>query len=81
MKCNAIKQMSGVIKTDPLSRHRPPEGWSYVVEELGAQGKRGKGGGKRFVSLPDGTHRPLNDLEKEFLRRETSKPRRRLTPR
>jgi hypothetical protein len=51
-----------------------------VIEELGEEGKRGKRGGRRFVSEPDGTHRGLNDIEKEFLKRESGRPRRRLTP-
>ena len=51
------------------------------MEELGEEGKRGKRGGRRFVAEPDGTHRGLNELEKEFLKRESLIPRRRLTPR
>ncbi|BFI32347.1 hypothetical protein MPTK2_4g05070 [Marchantia polymorpha subsp. ruderalis] len=73
-------QISGVIKTDKLSRVRPAEGWSYLVEELGEAGKRGRRGGRRFVAQADGSHRGLNDIEKMFLKRETVRPRRRLTP-
>ncbi|KAG0584093.1 hypothetical protein KC19_3G184500 [Ceratodon purpureus] len=73
------KQIAGMVKTNIISRRRPPGGWSYLVEELGEQGKRGKRGGKRFVAEPDGTRRGLNELEKEFLKRESLIPRRKLT--
>ena len=46
-----------------------------MIEELGKEGKRGKGGGKRFVAKADGTRRPLNDLEKLMMKRETPKRR------
>jgi hypothetical protein len=72
--------MSGVIKSDKEKRPRPEKGWSYLVEELGEEGKRGRRGGKRFIAQPDGSHRTLNDLEKLFLKRETVRPRRRLAP-
>lgn len=75
------KQIAGMINTDIISRRRPSVGWSYLVEELGEQGKRGKRGGKRFVSEPDGTRRGLNELEKEFLKRESLIPRRKMTAR
>ncbi|KAG0598286.1 hypothetical protein M758_12G061200 [Ceratodon purpureus] len=74
-------QIAGMVKTNIISRRRPPGGWSYLVEELGEQGKRGKRGGKRFVAEPDGTRRGLNDLEKEFLKRESLIPRRKMTAR
>lgn len=74
------KQIAGMFQTEVRSRRRPPGGWTYVIEELGEEGKRGKRGGRRFVSEPDGTHRGLNDIEKEFLKRESGRPRRRLTP-
>ncbi|CAM6109881.1 unnamed protein product [Calypogeia fissa] len=73
-------QMAGIIKTDNTSRQRPAGGWSYLVEELGEEGKRGRRGGRRFIAQPDGSHRGLNDLEKVFLKRESVRPRRRLTP-
>ncbi|XP_024361578.1 protein GAMETE CELL DEFECTIVE 1, mitochondrial [Physcomitrium patens] len=75
------KQIAGMIKTDIVSRRRPPGGWSYLVEELGEKGKRGKRGGKRFVAEPDGSRRGLNELEKEFLKRESLIPRRKMTAR
>ncbi|KAJ7295781.1 hypothetical protein O6H91_Y164400 [Diphasiastrum complanatum] len=71
------KKIAGLVKTHIMSRRRPADGWSYMVEELGLEGKRGKGGGHRFVVEPDGTKRKLNDLEKDFLRREKVRPRRR----
>ncbi|KAL3690870.1 hypothetical protein R1sor_004521 [Riccia sorocarpa] len=73
-------QIQGLIKNDKLSRTRPAGGWSYLIEELGEAGKRGRRGGRRFVAQPDGSHRGLNDIEKMFLKRETVRPRRRLTP-
>ena len=70
-------QIAGMIQTSIISRRRPPGGWSYLVEELGEKGKRGR----RFVAEPDGTRRGLNELEKEFLKRESLIPRRRITAR
>eukprot|EP00271_Cylindrocystis_brebissonii_P006867 TRINITY_DN19738_c0_g2_i1.p1 TRINITY_DN19738_c0_g2~~TRINITY_DN19738_c0_g2_i1.p1 ORF type:complete len:313 (+),score=48.56 TRINITY_DN19738_c0_g2_i1:137-1075(+) len=72
--------MNGEILVKKETRRRPAEGWSYLVEELGAEGKRGRGGGRRYVAQADGVRRGLNDLEKDFLRREASRPRRRLVP-
>lgn len=74
------KQMAGEVKSSKMERRRPPEGWSYLVEELGSAGVRGKGGGTKSVALPDGTRRRLTELEKDFLRRETRRPRRRTVP-
>eukprot|EP00850_Spirogloea_muscicola_P022395 SM000291S10873 [mRNA] locus=s291:38922:44914:- [translate_table: standard] len=71
------KQMEGVILTKRESRRRPPEGWSYLVEELGREHRRGLSGGKKFVALPDGSQRDLNELEKMYVKRETIIPRRR----
>lgn len=71
-------QIAGKVKCHKYSRRRPPEGWKFTIEELGPKGKRGRGGGRRFVGLPDGSRRPLNDLEKMFLKRETNRPRRKI---
>jgi hypothetical protein len=49
-----------------------------MVEKLGPQGRRGTGGGWKFISLPDGSSRPLNDMEKMYVKRETPKRRRRI---
>jgi hypothetical protein len=49
-----------------------------MVEKLGPQGRRGSGGGWKFISLPDGSSRPLNDTEKMYVKRETPKRRRRI---
>jgi hypothetical protein len=49
-----------------------------MVEKLGVQSKRGSGGGWKFASLPDGSSRPLNDMEKMYVKRETPKRRRRI---
>jgi hypothetical protein len=35
-------------------------------------------GGWKFISLPDGSSRPLNDMEKMYVKRETPKRRRRI---
>ncbi|GLJ08434.1 hypothetical protein SUGI_0088660 [Cryptomeria japonica] len=77
MNYNKAK-IAGKIKCHPYSRRRPNEGWKFTVEELGRKGKRGRGGGVKFVSLPDGSRRPLNELEKIFLKRETNRTRRKI---
>jgi len=58
------------------SRRRSSEGWKITVEKLGAKGKRGAGGGWKFMSLPDGSSRPLNEMEKVYVKRETPLRRR-----
>ncbi|CAD6236355.1 unnamed protein product [Miscanthus lutarioriparius] len=72
------KKVAGEVKCHKYSRRRPDNGWSYMVEKLGSQGKRGAGGGWKFMSLPDGSSRPLNDMEKMYVKRETPKRRRRI---
>lgn len=72
------EQIAGKVKCHKYSRRRPTEGWKFTIEELGPKGKRGRGGGRRFVGLPDGSRRPLNELEKMFLKRETNRPRRKI---
>lgn len=76
---NKLK-MDNQVKYHKYSRRRPSEGWNYTVEKLGPRGKRGNGGGWKFVSAPDGSTRPLNEYEKMFLRRETPRRRRRILP-
>ena len=71
----------GPVLASALQRRRPPEGWSYMVEELGEEGRRGVQGGKRFVVAPDGSQRTLTPLEKMFVEREKTLPRRRSIPR
>ena len=71
-------QVAGEVKCHKYSRRRPDDGWTYMVEKLGPQGKRGAGGGWKFISLPDGSSRPLNDMEKMYVKRETPKRRRRI---
>jgi hypothetical protein len=46
--------------------------------KAGHQGKRGAGGGWKFIGLSDGSNRPLNDMEKMHVKRETPKRRRRI---
>jgi hypothetical protein len=70
-------QMTGQVKCHKYSRRRSSQGWNFTVEKLGKKGKRGGGGGWKFVSLPDGSSRPLNDTEKIYVKRETPRRRRR----
>jgi len=72
------KKVAGEVKCHKYSRRRPDDGWTYMVEKLGPQGKRGAGGGWKFISLPDGSSRALNDMEKMYVKRETPKRRRRI---
>lgn len=79
MNFNKMK-MAGQVKCHKYSRRRPSQGWSITVEKMGKRGKRGNGGGWKFVSLPDGSTRPLNEMEKMFLKRETPRRRRKIFP-
>ncbi|KAG6485633.1 protein GAMETE CELL DEFECTIVE 1, mitochondrial-like [Zingiber officinale] len=72
------KKVAREVKCHKYSRRRPSSGWNFTVEKLGPRDKRGSGGGVRFVSLPDGSSRSLNDMEKMYLKRETPKFRRRI---
>lgn len=68
------------VKCHKHSRVRPALGWDFTVEKLGPRGKRGGGGGFKFVSVADGSTRPLNEFEKMFVRRETPRRRRKILP-
>lgn len=68
------------MKCHKYSRRRPSEGWSFTVEKMGPHDKRGSGGGWKFVSMPDGSSRSLNEMEKMYVKRETPKRRRRILP-
>ncbi|ESQ31700.1 hypothetical protein EUTSA_v10004417mg [Eutrema salsugineum] len=70
----------GEVKCHKYSRRRSSEGWKITVEKLGAKGKRGSGGGWKFVSLPDGSSRALNEVEKMYVKRETPRRRRKILP-
>jgi hypothetical protein len=70
-----LSQTNGEVLSKAEERKRPEGGWDFMVEELGKDGKRGKGGGRRFVAKADGARRPLNELEKLMMKREM--PRRR----
>ncbi|TXG56727.1 hypothetical protein EZV62_018040 [Acer yangbiense] len=72
--------MAGKVKSHRYSRRRPDDGWKFTVEKLGSRGKRGEGGGWKFVSLPDGSSRPLDEMEKMYVKRETPRHRRRILP-
>ncbi|TKY72678.1 Ribosomal protein S35 [Spatholobus suberectus] len=74
------KKMAGEVKCHKYSRRRPSDGWTFTVEKLGHRGKRGGGGGWKFASMPDGSSRPLNEMEKMYVRRETPRRRRRILP-
>ncbi|WJX23890.1 Translation initiation factor eIF-2B subunit gamma [Trifolium repens] len=74
------KKMAGEVKCHKYSRRRPEEGWTFTVEKMGSRGKRGGGGGWKFASMPDGSTRPLNEMEKMYVRRETPRRRRRILP-
>ncbi|XP_061368686.1 protein GAMETE CELL DEFECTIVE 1, mitochondrial [Gastrolobium bilobum] len=74
------KKMAGEVKCHRYSRRRPSDGWTFTVEKLGNRGKRGGGGGWKFASMPDGSTRPLNDMEKMYVKRETPRRRRRILP-
>lgn len=72
------KKFSGEVKWHRYSRRRPTDGWKITIEKLGQKGKRGAGGGWKFVSLADGSSRALNEMEKMYVKRETPKRRRRI---
>ena len=73
-------QMAGKVKCHKYSRRRSEEGWNIMVEKLGPRGKRGNGGGWKFMSMPDGSSRALNDMEKMYVRRETPRRPRKILP-
>ncbi|CAN8251902.1 unnamed protein product [Cochlearia groenlandica] len=73
-------KMRGEVKCHKNSRRRSSDGWKITIEKLGAKGKRGTGGGWKFVSLPDGSSRPLNEMEKMYVKRETPRRRRKILP-
>lgn len=75
-----VVQLAGEVKCHKYSRRRPSEGWNFTVEKMGPRGKRGGGGGWKFVSLPDGSSRPLNEMEKMYVKRETPRRRRKILP-
>ncbi|XP_010549280.1 PREDICTED: uncharacterized protein LOC104820518 [Tarenaya hassleriana] len=70
----------GEVKCHKYSRRRKADGWKIMVEKMGPRGKRGNGGGWKFVSLPDGSSRPLNEVEKMYVKRETPRRRRKILP-
>ncbi|XP_016900637.1 protein GAMETE CELL DEFECTIVE 1, mitochondrial [Cucumis melo] len=74
------KKVAGEVFCHKYSRRRAADGWKFTVEKMGPRGKRGSGGGWKFVSLPDGSSRPLNEMEKMYVRRETPRHRRKILP-
>lgn len=79
MNFNKMK-MRGEVKHHKYSRRRPNEGWNIMVEKLGPKGKRGNGGGWKFISVADGSSRPLNEKEKMYVKREKPRRRRKILP-
>lgn len=79
MNFNKMK-IAKEIKCHKYSRRRPSDGWNFTVEKMGTRGKRGNGGGWKFISVADGSSRPLNELEKMFVKRETPRRRRKILP-
>lgn len=79
MNFNKMK-MKGEVKVHKYSRKRADDGWKITVEKLGPEGKRGDGGGWKFVSEPDGSSRPLDEKEKMYVKRETPRRRRKILP-
>ncbi|GFP84310.1 hypothetical protein PHJA_000574700 [Phtheirospermum japonicum] len=79
MNFNKMK-MAKKVKCHKYSRRRPDEGWTFTVEKLGPRGKRGNGGGLKFISEANGSSRPLNEFEKMFVKRETPRRRRKILP-
>ncbi|CAA2986591.1 Hypothetical predicted protein [Olea europaea subsp. europaea] len=79
MNFNKMK-MAKKVKCHKYSRRRPSKGWNFMVEKLGPKGKRGNGGGWKFISVADGSTRPLNEYEKMFVKRETPRRRRKILP-
>lgn len=79
MNFNKMK-MAGKVQCHRYSRRRPNDGWKFTVEKLGSRGKRGKGGGWKFVSMPDGSSRQLDEMEKMYVKRETPRHRRKIFP-
>lgn len=79
MNFNKMK-MAKKVKCHKYSRRRPSNGWNFTVEMLGSRGKRGDGGGWKFVSQPDGSSRPLDEFEKMFVKRETPRRRKKILP-
>lgn len=79
MNFNKMK-MRGEVFRHKYSRRRSADGWNFTVEKMGPKGKRGAGGGWKFVSLPDGSSRPLNEKEKMYVKRETPRHRRKILP-
>ncbi|GAB2298693.1 Translation initiation factor eIF-2B subunit gamma [Dionaea muscipula] len=73
-------KFKGEVNKHKYSRRRPSKGWDIAIDMLGPRGKRGNGGGWRFVSVADGSTRPLNDTEKVYVRRETPRRRRKILP-
>ncbi|XP_018434799.1 protein GAMETE CELL DEFECTIVE 1, mitochondrial-like isoform X1 [Raphanus sativus] len=71
-------EWKGEVKCHKYSRRRSSDGWKITVEKLGPQGKHGNGGGWKFVSLPDGSSRPLNEVEKMYVKREAPRRRRKI---
>ncbi|GFS46055.1 hypothetical protein Acr_00g0099910 [Actinidia rufa] len=73
-------QMAGKVNCHKYSRRCSDEVWNIMVKKLGPRGKHGNGGGWKFMNMPDGSSRALNDMEKMYVRRETPRKRRKILP-
>ena len=54
---------------------RPKEGWNLVITPLGKESKMKH---QRYVAMPDGSKRELNEDEKLYMERKRPRPRRRI---
>ncbi|KAK1313926.1 hypothetical protein QJS10_CPA06g00531 [Acorus calamus] len=54
-------QIASFIKSHIFSRRRPIDGWKYMIEELGPNAKRGKGGVQRMPALADPSTQPFKE--------------------
>ncbi|XP_074555889.1 protein GAMETE CELL DEFECTIVE 1, mitochondrial [Curcuma longa] len=54
-------QLASFIKTHIFSRRRPVDGWKYMIEVIGPNARRGKGGVQRLPSLVDPSTLPFKE--------------------
>ncbi|KAI4369217.1 hypothetical protein MLD38_017687 [Melastoma candidum] len=66
-----------------VSQVQPPPAYTRLEHhggEIRSSGKQGGGRGRKFISLLDGSTRPLNNMEKMHVTRETPCRRRKIFP-
>ncbi|KAF5741587.1 hypothetical protein HS088_TW10G00590 [Tripterygium wilfordii] len=54
-------QIASFIKTHIFSRRRPIDGWKYMIEEIGPNARKGKGGVSRLPALSDPATQPFRE--------------------